>query len=530
MRFILIEEVLETDSEGNTLTKEQIEFFKDSKVRDSEGRLLVCYHGAKSGGFDVFDPRGKSGQFGKYKFGRNNINFFTTSKDTALGYTDIGVEENGNIYSVYLNITNPFILTSERVEDMFPNTWNNIKNKQLRDRQIRLFDKFWKKWKYTDEDDEDTIDDINDDLRVFNFELRYNGNYFDVVKLEENTKFGKERVVLHDYSIEELFDPDMYDEVKEQIIGSEEEDYLLTTNDIVRNVLDMNRTEGTSYDGIIIKDIMDVGPTGSMFGLPQNTVITLKDSNQIKSITNKTPTDSDNINEDKELEALVKKKIGMTEEMFDEQDIIKKFWSLSTEELKKYIYEEDLETGFGGNACWITPSGDEYDCEYHGMLPSSAFYRFCDERLEDDDDYDIVLNDDMFSDHLVDDLGWMKYNDGEGFYDDRVYVVIPRKVTPQQQEFLENVIKNCERDDFLVLTVDGASEHYNPQKDDILHNIKEYSRSGILECVINEVYPNKGESKKDFIARFMSVTKDEYPDIKQRYAVALSYWDRRNKK
>ena len=46
---------------------------------------------------------------------------------------------------------------------------------------------------------------------------------------------------------------------------------------------------------------------------------------------------------------------------------------------------------------------------------------------------------------------------------------------------------------------------------------------------LNEVYPNKGESKKDFITRFMSVTKDEYPDVKQRYAVANSYWDRKDK-
>ena len=46
---------------------------------------------------------------------------------------------------------------------------------------------------------------------------------------------------------------------------------------------------------------------------------------------------------------------------------------------------------------------------------------------------------------------------------------------------------------------------------------------------LNEVYPNKGESKKDFIARFMEVTKDEYPDRSQRFAVANSYWDRRNK-
>lgn len=47
---------------------------------------------------------------------------------------------------------------------------------------------------------------------------------------------------------------------------------------------------------------------------------------------------------------------------------------------------------------------------------------------------------------------------------------------------------------------------------------------------LDEIYPNEGESKKDFISRFMSVTKDEYPDVKQRYAVANSYWDRRNKK
>ena len=47
---------------------------------------------------------------------------------------------------------------------------------------------------------------------------------------------------------------------------------------------------------------------------------------------------------------------------------------------------------------------------------------------------------------------------------------------------------------------------------------------------LNEVYPNKGESKKDFINRFMRVTAKEYPDVKQRYAVANSYWERRDRK
>lgn len=38
--------------------------------------------------------------------------------------------------------------------------------------------------------------------------------------------------------------------------------------------------------------------------------------------------------------------------------------------------------------------------------------------------------------------------------------------------------------------------------------------------------PNEGESKKDFLARFMSSeeAKKSFPDEKQRYVVALSFW------
>ncbi|MBO7078980.1 MAG: hypothetical protein J6W64_04120 [Bacilli bacterium] len=45
----------------------------------------------------------------------------------------------------------------------------------------------------------------------------------------------------------------------------------------------------------------------------------------------------------------------------------------------------------------------------------------------------------------------------------------------------------------------------------------------LIESLLNEVYPKKGERKKDFISRFMSETKDEYKDIKRRFAVCMSY-------
>lgn len=43
------------DSEGNALTEQQAEYFRDSKVRDENGNLLVVYHGTMSGEFTVFD-------------------------------------------------------------------------------------------------------------------------------------------------------------------------------------------------------------------------------------------------------------------------------------------------------------------------------------------------------------------------------------------------------------------------------------------------------------------------------------------
>ena len=64
------------DSEGNTLTQKQAEYFKDSKARDESGKLLVLYHGTANAGFTVFDP--SRGKFGG--------SWFTTSRKDADSY------------------------------------------------------------------------------------------------------------------------------------------------------------------------------------------------------------------------------------------------------------------------------------------------------------------------------------------------------------------------------------------------------------------------------------------------------------
>lgn len=45
---------LKQDSEGNELSEQQQEYFKDSKVRDENGNLLVMYHGTPNSGFTEF--------------------------------------------------------------------------------------------------------------------------------------------------------------------------------------------------------------------------------------------------------------------------------------------------------------------------------------------------------------------------------------------------------------------------------------------------------------------------------------------
>lgn len=68
-------------------------------------------------------------------------------------------------------------------------------------------------------------------------------------------------------------------------------------------------------------------------------------------------------------------------------------------------------------------------------------------------------------------------------------------------------------------------------KNEKINKIKGYYNTSLYKSKgLNEVYPQKNETKSDFINRFMRVTAKEYPDVKQRYAIALSYWNKKNLK
>lgn len=158
------------DSDGRTLTPEQQEYFKDSKVRDENGNLLVVYHGSHrlftkfSGGvvgnffarkFDVatgyagnlskdgiwnpakaqsfetlneyLDSVGVGLEHKNNKYIITEYDGETTTFGTLKEVTDYVTDQylkfdldNAAVYQVYLNITNPFVLDAKGKE------WNNL--------------------------------------------------------------------------------------------------------------------------------------------------------------------------------------------------------------------------------------------------------------------------------------------------------------------------------------------------------------------------------------------------------------------
>lgn len=99
------------DSEGKTLTEDQAEYFKDSKVRDEQGRLKVMYHGTPKGGFTVFDSKES------YADKKTPYNWYSDNKEVAKSFLK---GEKPQIYVGYINAINPYVVDAEGA------SWNSI--------------------------------------------------------------------------------------------------------------------------------------------------------------------------------------------------------------------------------------------------------------------------------------------------------------------------------------------------------------------------------------------------------------------
>lgn len=106
-----------TNNLGQELSNEQKEFFKDSKIRDENGNLIIMYHGTPNGTFDVFKP----------------YSYFTKDKEYADNYQNPFASSTSNksklkndspkTYAVYLNIKKPFDLSDPVAKDIYINEY-----------------------------------------------------------------------------------------------------------------------------------------------------------------------------------------------------------------------------------------------------------------------------------------------------------------------------------------------------------------------------------------------------------------------
>ena len=171
-----------TDSDGKQLSKEQQEFFKDSKVKDANGNLLKVYHGTTNN-FTTF-RQGTADGWG------TGI-YFTDNMEEASTYGD-------NVVEAYLNITNPYNADTMSYYDIGAEDT----------RAYRDFDmSVWKK-RYSDEYDTyeeykadgrsvDMYDIYAEEVEVFNKILRELG-YDGIIATDSNGIDGLEIVAFRE--------------------------------------------------------------------------------------------------------------------------------------------------------------------------------------------------------------------------------------------------------------------------------------------------------------------------------------------
>ena len=98
----------ELDSDGRKLTEAQQEFFKDSKVRDDEGRLLPVFHSTYAEDFTVFDR----GRLGENTDGNATDESLAATSHVGFWFNTEDLSRNSRLgnrtENVYLNITAPF--------------------------------------------------------------------------------------------------------------------------------------------------------------------------------------------------------------------------------------------------------------------------------------------------------------------------------------------------------------------------------------------------------------------------------------
>ena len=319
-----------TDNAGNQLSKGQQDYFKDSKMRDENGNLMVMYHGSQDAGFHIFDGKYSDDDVSFFFVDRNDVaaSYSGTSEtyeaktirtaedmnnflaeigydqyeaverdgkfellengdhvawsDTAQGiYEEFcwyeGVGEGDANYKVYLNLKNPLVV------DAKGKNWNNVSreySQEVADRYHSL----------TAEEKAALADVAGwEEYSIFRDEL------LSVAKAASEGKLdGNSRILASAYEKLGGANANLYDAftIASDNFSEESIEQFAAKQMNTRDYAKKAKEQG--YDGVIFKNIVDNGgySNGSEGA---STVAIAFDSKQIKSTANVNPTEDADI-------------------------------------------------------------------------------------------------------------------------------------------------------------------------------------------------------------------------------------------
>lgn len=236
-----------------------------SKVVDENGEPLVVYHGSENAGFTTFDSDyWDEGTLGNFTSSEVEI-AETYSGSSLLIRSDMGQGKRQGNYALFLNIRNPLIVDAQG------NYWDEIPPEN-RDDYVGAVE-------LTDEQLETLAEraGVDEELeRDEDGELTWQGRN-DLVE-----------------AVESAYAQDVYDsdgwptgETESPIFNSET---LEATSehriaDSTRKIANRTLKDGTGYDGVIFRDIVDIGPHSRPFFRRESDVFVTKGSTQLKSAT-----------------------------------------------------------------------------------------------------------------------------------------------------------------------------------------------------------------------------------------------------
>lgn len=296
------------DSEGKTLSEGQQKYFADSKVRDSEGNLLVVYHGTMSGDFTVFDASYSNvesdmgaGFYFSSSYEDVNSNYEEGGQDLEAKIERLAekieaeeeidyyeakekaknrLSKKSKLFEVYLDIKNPAYVGGniDSQTTLFRDLYDDI---ELNMEDFDSEDDYYEAL-YSEQDDaiREFADKVNDMLESKGisgyeewFEILANDGAFEGASISQ---------------VKEALNGSLYD------CYDANGDYAV--NEVVRTII-----EALGYDGIIDNSVVDKwgynsGRTHYMQGLDEETrhYIVFKPE-QIKLTSNTNPTTNEDI-------------------------------------------------------------------------------------------------------------------------------------------------------------------------------------------------------------------------------------------